>query len=309
MQPKAEPTEGHSYQSSTNTNSTQTPSPRSIINDGCITNSIPEVRRGLYLSTKSAAPNPPLLTWSLSCAIKHAQPTLVRYLLDEEHAPIASVTPSKLGATAARSAELGRVKEVFHVLVERGWDINQHEPSSSNNNSEGEESLLHLVAFSEELVNWCLEHGASVPSPPSSSSILESVASIGSVSTFRVLQERGAQLGRRTLHRAVESAAYASQEGREGRMAMVRFLADEVGCGVNDMDTGEKIPNFWGTPICYAVHAGEGGDEVVKFLLERGADPYVKDCWGSFDAFRLAEMVRNERVLRVLREWEMRKGG
>lgn len=130
---------------------------------------------------------------------------------------------------------------------------------------------------------------------------------------LKLLLEHGAVLGRRTLHRAVESAAYASPESRAQKMEMVRFLVDEQGVAINGMDTpeGEQRPNHWGVPIAYAVPAtsGEGdeGVEVVRYLLGRGADPSIKDCWGMFDVFSLAERLENERILGVLRELEAQK--
>lgn len=102
----------------------------------------------------------------------------------------------------------------------------------------------------------------------------EVVAKQGTVNTLRLLLEHGAGLGRRTLHRAVESAAYADPERRAQRMEMVSFLVEELGVDVDGMDVpeGEKRPNHWGTPMAYAVPAktgdGDGGEEVVRFLLE-----------------------------------------
>lgn len=89
---------------------------------------------------------------------------------------------------------------------------------------------------------------------------------------------------------------------------MVRYLVEEAGLDVNGMDVeeGEQKPNHWGTPMAYAVGAkdgeGDGGAEVVRFLMEKGADPGIRDCWGLFDVRGLAEKMANQRVLAVLRE-------
>ena len=45
------------------------------------------------------------------------------------------------------------------------------------------------------------------------------------------------------------------------------------------------------------------GVEVVQWLLERGADPEIKDCWGNHDALNLAEFSKNEEVAQILRGW------
>ena len=77
--------------------------------------------------------------------------------------------------------------------------------------------------------------------------------------------EKGAKLGRRTLHRAVEGAS----SGETERMEMVRFLVEEVGCDVNGMDMPEdkRYPAYYGTPLNYAARC-PGAVEVVKYLLE-----------------------------------------
>lgn len=92
--------------------------------------------------------------------------------------------------------------------------------------------------------------------------------------TFKLLQQHGAQVTRRVLHRAVEAAAFAkTPEKRAERMEMVRYLVEECGCDVNGMDVEQWIAgDCWGTPAAYAVHAsgahGEGAAKVVRWLLE-----------------------------------------
>ncbi len=105
--------------------------------------------------------------------------------------------------------------------------------------------------------------------------LLEAVAGKGFVATFKLLRERGAQLGRRSLHRIVEGAAFAGSEGRAEKDGdMVRFLVEDCGADVNGRDVreGQSLPNHGGTPAAYAVHAngglGDRGREVVGRLLE-----------------------------------------
>ena len=77
--------------------------------------------------------------------------------------------------------------------------------------------------------------------------------------------EHGAKLGRRTLHLAAASAS----SGNPKRMEMVRFLVEEMGCDVNEMDMPEdkRYPLYHGTPINYAAHSG-GTGEAVKYFIE-----------------------------------------
>lgn len=105
-----------------------TPSPRAIITTGIINNSIPEVRRGIDILSSSRKGFDP--AWALSHAIKHAQPDIVRYLLDEAGATVEGLGPFTVGAAAVdREAETGRVESTWEVLVERGWDVNTREGS------------------------------------------------------------------------------------------------------------------------------------------------------------------------------------
>lgn len=162
--------------------------------------------------------------------------------------------------------------------------------------------LVYHVYRSEELLRWCLDHGARVDyadtDPPSVPPLLECVGKGGTVSAFKLLMKNGAKLGRRTLHRAVEGASSGAPE----RMDMVRFLVEEMGCDVNGMDMPEdkRYSAHYGTPLNYAAHKG-GAVEVVMYLLEKGANPEIKDCWG-FDAFTYARSG-GKSVLEVLTRW------
>ena len=88
-------------------------------------------------------------------------------------------------------------------------------------------------------------------------------SSAENLAVFKLLLAHGAKLGRRTLHLA---AAAATDE----KMALVRFLVEELGCDVNGMDVpeGEKYGNHYGTPVNYVAHGSGGGETVVRYLLE-----------------------------------------
>lgn len=130
------------------------------------------------------------------------------------------------------------------------------------------------------------------------SCLLESAASHVSVDTFKILQDKGAPLGTRTLHFAASG----------GKSDMVRYLVEEVKCNVNAMDCppGLKPGNFNGTPLNYAVKGPQDERQLgcVRLLLEKGADPRLKDVWGVGDAWKWAELEKNESVIRILNEWK-----
>ena len=129
--------------------------------------------------------------------------------------------------------------------------------------------LIHHICGSEELLRWFLDHGARVDysdtDPDGVPPLLEHFGGGGSISTFSLLMKAGAKLGRRTLHLAVASAS----SGNSKRMNMVRFLVEEVGCDVNEMDMPEdkRYSAYYGTPLNHAEHWG-GTVEVAKYLPE-----------------------------------------
>jgi hypothetical protein len=146
--------------------------------------------------------------------------------------------------------------------------------------------------------------------------VLEIAAAEGIVATFELLRARGAPIGRRTLHQAVEQAAiYASSddgsvrtEPFEQRMDMVRHLVDIVGLNVNA--DGLWPGKFCSTPLSYVASRNDSKDarELIWFLLDRGADPdragpLVGDIRPP-SALEHAQSSRNTRFLEAVREWQ-----
>ncbi len=264
-------------------------SPRRLITDGIRNRSTREISRGLELDRS-------LLPFALSSAVTKGSVPLTSYLLATERASLDTLTP--LCVATEPSIEL------LDVVVSMGWDINQRSPDKGAGKGQ---RLLDLVIGDEGLVRWCLEHGAQISDGADEedtfkySPLTESVAGLGTVSSFKLLRENNARIGQRTLHRAAEGAATCNAAEKPERMAMLRFLVEEERLNVNQMDTDEQLPNHWGTPIAYAAK-GKDGVNVVTWLLERGADPTIKDCWGIHDALSLAKRFGNEEVAQVLRE-------
>ena len=80
-------------------------------------------------------------------------------------------------------------------------------------------------------------------------------------------------------------------------MALVKHLVNELGLDANAMDCEGHWPNHWGTPLSYTCHSGDDG-EVVRFQLDRGADPSIKDCWGIHDALAISDFKQIPQYLR-----------
>jgi hypothetical protein len=56
----------------------------------------------------------------------------------------------------------------------------------------------------------------------------------------------------------------------------------------------------FGPPLWWAIQESKGGEDTVRFLLKRGADPYLN----GMDLLKDAEARKNQGVLEVLQEWK-----
>jgi hypothetical protein len=213
----------------------------------------------------------------------------LEYLLDQDH-----IDMNKIGAASVSSTYESSPKDLAAVLVSRGWDINQRQPiNGTYNSARGDEcnkKLVQLVCRDEEMVQWCLDHGAIVDE--TDQTLLADVACYGSINTFKLLHEHGAPISESTLYNAAWRA----------RPEMVTFLIDEVGLDVNKVYDGRHEPMLLKqTPVRSAsISPFKAAGEVVRILLERGANPYHKDC-NAFDE------ARNDLAIDTLREWKQKQ--
>lgn len=212
----------------------------------------------------------------------------------------------------------------LQILLDHGWDINARTLG-------GKPFLWNAVLISEELVRWCLAHGAiAIPKDLHLSteeerlkdefgcpSILESAAKNSSVTTFELLRSKGAPIGRRTLHFAA-AAAFKTPDTEDSvfseRMDMVIHLVDTLGLDPNALDQpkGYSWGNHWGTPLCYVakcLNPKWDCTEVVKFLLKKGADPELVMDPAGWNAIELAKQANNEQLLKNLQDWKTDKAG
>lgn len=255
------------------------PSSRRLITNGIRNQSTAEIAHALQLDRS-------LLSSALFSAV-----------INIEHAPVDKLTPLTLAVEPS--------VELFNTVVSAGWNLNQRSPDRWAGKGP---RLIDLVAGNECLVKLCLEHGSQISDgaededPLKYPPLTESVAALGTVPIFKLLRANDARIGRRTLHRATGSAATCDAADKAERMAMVKFLVEEEGLDVNRLDTGGQLPDHWGTPVAYAAK-GKGGEDVLRYLLSKGANPCVMDCWGNDNAISLAEFYGNKDVARVLREW------
>jgi hypothetical protein len=209
--------------------------------------------------------------------------------------------------------------EVLEILIAHGWDVN---------NRGNDRPLLWFVVKYPDLVQWCLDHGATldIPSPPrlgyshnppqisangeeirhsalrGPSTILGAAARSGTVETFELLRARGAPSDPRMLHIAAQS----------GRLDMVRHLVDVIGLNVNAIE--HEVGDHCSTPLCYFCGPRpfqEHHRELINFLLDRGADPDL-DCGRDGGVPRqspnqIARQWNNEKFLQAVKEWRAKQ--
>ncbi|KAI9678378.1 MAG: hypothetical protein M1822_008024 [Bathelium mastoideum] len=299
--------------------------PRPLLHSAIRSSSLSDLQSALTLAkNQSSSTYPTFLRQALTTTVRAGSVPLTVYLLDTAHAPLFELTPGAISLHPSIA--------LFETLVTRGFDINATGASNAVGKSE---RLIDQVIGDEELVTWLLQHGSRVDSgdafvggdgyevEPRPAPLTESCAARGSVATFKRILQEGARVGKRTLHKAAENAAAAGafndrageredvggiDEGRkwerEMREEMIRFLVEEQGFNVNESDSNMARAMHWGTPISYAAQKREGIG-VVRYLLERGADPSIQGADGA-DAYGNAKVSGSEKIMGVLAEWQDR---
>lgn len=98
---------------------------------------------------------------------------------------------------------------------------------------------------------------------------LNAAAESGSLAVFNMLIEYGAKI---EYSSALQRAAYSLKEESERILIMERIL--QLGVDINSRDTLEAHHGH-GTALHHAIRGGHA--ERVKFLIDHGANPYVRD--------------------------------
>jgi hypothetical protein len=304
--------------------------PTQIASRACRTDDVSMLVQALSLAAKpeSRSTIHQVIWMGLRNSLKRSALKVLFYLLDNG-ADVNEVDPGYLFSDEDPIAKPSL--EAMEMLIAHGWDIDSRRGPISA-------PLLWLVVRWHDLVEWCLDHGASVylpgDTPPRDSrgvgqvprrTLLEAAAARGSVATFKLLREKGAPFHVGVLHAAVRKAVDlaprfvpAADEcpnitWYNERMAMVRYLVDEVGIDVNAV--WWKPGKCGSTALDYvAYHGWSGRDwkELVWFLLDRGADinyaSVLKDAYygdvSYLSPLEVALDKSNKQFLKVIQEWQ-----
>ncbi|KAF7544850.1 hypothetical protein G7Z17_g9633 [Cylindrodendrum hubeiense] len=302
--------------------------PRDVLDEAIENDSITQLTEALDLAKSNPIRNTPydkFLASALSSCVQDGRIDLVGHLLEQESASMTFLSPPIVWTKFSIP--------LLELLIAHGWDINRSAESGARTRRQ---RIIDLACGDETFVRWLVDHGAQVDGGedeyevyPEPAPLLETCAVRGSVSTFLFLQARGARLGKRTLHRAAEEAAAARADPsitydsasvesdpngaeaalvkrRQGRSEMLRFLVENLKLDINAMDTEVQRPFHWGTPLCY-VATKPNGEAVGKWLLEKGADPSIKNTEGA-DAEYVAKDHDCDKIVALLKDWKTAHG-
>ncbi|KAL8913118.1 MAG: hypothetical protein Q9171_002012 [Xanthocarpia ochracea] len=201
----------------------------------------------------------------------HLHPALLA-AIQENHLATASMLLDEgftISYEEVRAALTNRSTAMLQIFLSHGWNINRTlGPSMA--------PALTRVLDDEELVRWFVTHGAdpnkAIPSWPSP---LESAAWKASLDVIKILVDHG---GRVYPSNALPAAAKTSLPNRTEILAY--FL--DHGAPINmieyefDDATRKKFGiKAFGTALHHA--SKRGNEQMVRFLLERGAATDLKD--------------------------------
>ncbi|KAI2615685.1 ankyrin repeat-containing domain protein [Hypoxylon sp. NC1633] len=308
---------------------TRPPRPEPMIRAAMRAGSMSDLQEALQLARRSeeASKIPSVLATALRTACLRNFVPAVEYLVDVEKASITTLHPGDLSPTDTSVA-------LLDALYTREWNPNQAPRPADKG-----DMLLDHLCHKDDAVKWLIEHGAPVDRGqfdpdyaivPQPAPILETCSAVGSLESFKLLHEKGAPISRRTLHKAVYAAASVGADpsaleeekeeervsgsstietlpGRERRGRVLRYLVDGLRLDINQMDRDIPVTYHYGTPINYAA-AQRGGAKVVRWLLDKGANPGIKSLEADQDAAEIARSNGCHEVLEVIQEWKNRQG-
>ncbi|KAL8927094.1 MAG: hypothetical protein Q9172_001516 [Xanthocarpia lactea] len=201
---------------------------------------------------------------ALLAAVENNQPVTVGLLLDEG---------LHIGYEIVRAAISIHSVAILEVFLDHGWNINQKlGPTMA--------PALSQALEDADLVRWFLSHGANpnaaVPSWPSP---LETAASKASLEVIEMLVQNGGR-----VHPS-NALPWAGKTRLPDRRAVLAYLLDH-GAPIDKIEFDHNQPIFrkfgmrpFGTALHHA--AKRDNNQLVRFLLERGANRSLKDSLGK----------------------------
>ncbi|KAF1958274.1 ankyrin [Byssothecium circinans] len=174
------------------------------------------------------------------------------------------------------SAVTGASLTIFQILIDHGFDLNDHE-----NELHGDALACAVMNGHYNFAKWLLEHGhRSTPDDPYHGPSAISWTICGESADqemLKLLLDHGHDL---------ENSGAGVAAADEGNVEALRLLLDR-GLNIEDRDMswypfdedGDEPYESQGTALYRACR--QGNVECVELLLERGADPLAKDFEGT----------------------------
>ncbi|MCJ1344978.1 hypothetical protein MMC31_003183 [Peltigera leucophlebia] len=207
----------------------------------------------------------------------HVTPTVVRALADPKNSNYDNET----------------FKAILQSLLDHGWDVNMILQSLQTSDA--------TLMRNEVPFNFLLAHGADPNVTDRYHYTPLSVAARdGSLSYIELLFSHGAKPDHNALHMAIRRP-----QSDSSRFPILALLLSH-GADINALETGMKGrptssalagPPHQSTVLFKALSAKDV--EMVKFLIEQGADPKVKNQWGEeegLSSLEAVELSKNEKI-------------
>ncbi|RYP46447.1 hypothetical protein DL768_007359 [Monosporascus sp. mg162] len=131
-----------------------------------------------------------------------------------------------------------------------------------------------------------------------STAALHAAAARSTPRVFAMLLGAGARLQNAyPLHAA--AGAPATLPSGDDRIPMMSYLVHDLGLDINALDDGTVSPYAWGTPLHHAVACAHV--DRVRWLLENGADPTVRDQFHQQPLEPISLGLWNQEIEEIIR--------
>ncbi|KAL8964630.1 MAG: hypothetical protein Q9197_006859 [Variospora fuerteventurae] len=217
-------------------------------------------------------------------ALEHDHLSTVSLLLDEGF---------KIAPEAVQIALVKRSTAMLQTFIDHGWNTNKRLGVTMA-------PPLTRVLHDIDLVRWFVTHGANPNvAAPSWPSPLEVAAWRASLEVIQILVQHG---GRVYPGNALPAAAKTSLPDRTHVLAY--FLDQGAPIDTIEYDFNKKVYQLFGVKAFgTALHHAtkRGNEQLVRFLLERGAKVSLKDSMGK-TALQYAQELDHAGIVSILEE-------
>ncbi|KIX03847.1 uncharacterized protein Z518_07400 [Rhinocladiella mackenziei CBS 650.93] len=220
---------------------------------------------------------------SLFFAVQNCRSAIVEYLLSQG---------VSLDINHIKAAILNKDEALLELFLKYGWDINKQMEWAVP-------PPLSLAVQNADLVTWFLSHGAN-PNAGCQLDLtpLSYAVQYAPFDVIKTLFDYGGSIHRGQL------VHYAVRRDQPDTLEVLAYLLNK-GASINDVMYQNQMDSYrlqqafgLGTPLHEAAQRGKL--EVIRFLLEKGADPNITDSLGQ-TAVQRAEISQHPEVADFMR--------